>query len=171
MSKFLKKVIALIIVVVSIISFTGCGMQTATVPEDNKTKISKFKSSDGIEGICKALLKKEYIPDDCVKTKAELIGAKEGYRIDNVSVNGSKFSMEIYQYDDINSETAKGVVDSVKDNGSFDLFGRTVSYCYMSKNDKYLLIYPDEKSTTGKADDEDNAKRKDEVLKIVNSAK
>lgn len=41
--------------------------------------------------------------------------------------------MEIYQYDDINSETAKGVVDSVKDNGSFDLFGRTVSYCYMSK--------------------------------------
>ena len=171
MIKFLKKITALFITMVAIISFTGCGMQTASVPEDNKTKISELKNSDGVEGICKDLLKKEYVPDDCVKTNAELIGAKDGYRIDNVSVNGSTFSMEIYQYDDTNIETAKGVVDSVKNNGSFDLFGRTVSYCYMSKNDKYLLIYPDEKSTTGKADDEDNAKRKDEVLKIINSTK
>lgn len=175
MKNLLKKLTALTLAVVAVVSFAGCGMQTATVPNENKVKVSEFKGDSGVQKILKELLSKKYISEDnannCVKTNAELIGAKEGYRVDKVEVNGSSFSLEVYQYDNTDSDTAKNVIDSVKKNGTFDLFGRTVSYCYMSDNGKYLLIYPDPKSTTGKEDDSTNAKRKDDVMKVVNSAK
>lgn len=170
MRKYTKQLLALTLAVVAVISFTGCGMRTATVPEEDKVKVSEMaKDATGVEAICKALKEKEYVSDDCIKTNAELIGAKTGYRFDGVSVNGSKFSLEIYEYADTESDTAKKVIDSVKANNSFELFGKTVPYCYMSDNGKYLLIYPDAKSVSDKADDNDNVKRKEEVMNIINS--
>ena len=177
MKKYAIKLCALIFAAIAVISFTGCGMKTATIPEDNKVKVSKMdKNATGVEAICKKFVEKEYVSDDCIKTDAKLIGAKSGYRFDNVAYNGSKFSLEIYEYEDTstdieNIEIAKNVISSVKENGSFDLFGRKVSYCYMSDNDKYLLIYPDSKSTSGKGDDVESAKRLEEVLEVINSQK
>ena len=175
MSQLVNKIVTLVIAAIAVVSFTGCGMQTATVPEENKVKISEFKGDTGVQKICKELLEKEYISaesaDSCVKTNAELIGAKEGYRIDKVEINGSSFSMEIYQYEATSSAEAKAIIDSVNENGTFDLFGKTVSYCYMSDNNQYLLIYPDEKSTSGNEADSANAERKDEILKLINSTK
>ena len=173
MKKNFSKIIALVVAIIAILSITGCGMQPATVPTENKVKISEFgDKATGVEAICKTLKEKEYIPDDnCIKTSANLIGAKSGYRMDGVSVNGSKFSVEIYEFKDTNSELAKSTINSVKENGSFNLFGRTVSYAYMSDNNKYLLIYPDERSVSDKEKDTENVTRKDEFLKVINSAK
>ncbi|MEE1281233.1 MAG: hypothetical protein UHK60_03120 [Acutalibacteraceae bacterium] len=173
MKKNFSKIIALVVAIIAILSITGCGMQPATVPTENKVKISEFgDKATGVEAICKTLKEKEYIPDDnCIKTSANLIGAKSGYRMDGVSVNGSKFSVEIYEFEDTNSELAKSTINSVIENGSFNLFGRTVSYAYMSDNNKYLLIYPDEKSVSDKEKDTENVTRKDEFLKVINSAK
>lgn len=172
MKKIAIKICAFVVIAITAISFTGCGMKTATIPEENKIKVSDIdKNSTGVEAICKKLVEKEYVSDNCIKTDASLIGAKAGYRFDNVAYNGSKFSLEIYEYEDTGSELAKSIIAGVKENGSFQLFGRTVSYCYMSDNSKYLLIYPDPKSTSGKGDDEESAKRLEEVLKVVNSQK
>lgn len=173
MKKNFSKIIALVVAIIAVLSITGCGMQPATVPNENKVKISEFgDKATGVEAICKTLKEKEYIPNDnCTKTSADLIGAKLGYRMDGVSVNGSKFSVEIYEFEDTNSELAKSTINSVKENGSFSLFGRTVSYAYMSDNNKYLLIYPDEKSVSDKEKDTENVTRKDEFLKVINSAK
>lgn len=172
MKKYAIKLCALILAAIAVISFTGCGMKTATIPEENKVKVSEMDdNAAGVEAICKKFVEKEYVSDDCIKTDASLIGAKSGYRFDNVAYNGSKFSLEIYEYEDINTDIAKNVISSVKENGSFDLFGRTVSYCHMSDNDKYLLIYPDSKSTSGKGDDSESAKRLEEVLEVINSQK
>lgn len=173
MKKNFSKIIALFVAIIAVLSITSCGMQPATVPNENKVKISEFgDKATGVEAICKTLKEKEYIPnDDCIKTSADLIGAKSGYRMDGVTVNSSKFSVEIYEFEDTNNELAKSTIKSVKENGSFSLFGRTVSYAYMSDNDKYLLIYPDEKSISDKEKDAENVTRKDEFLKVINSAK
>lgn len=173
MKKNFSKIIALFVAIIAVLSITGCGMQPATVPKENKVKISEFgDKATGVEAICKTLKEKEYISnDDCIKTSADLIGAKSGYRMDGVTVNSSKFSVEVYEFEDINNELAKSTIKSVKENGSFSLFGRTVSYAYMSDNDKYLLIYPDEKSVSDKEKDTENVTRKDEFLKVINSAK
>lgn len=173
MNKKFSKVIALLVAIIAVLSITGCGMQPATVPTENKVKISEFgDKATGVEAICKTLKEKEYVPnDDCIKTSADLIGAKSGYRMEGVTVNGSQFSVEVYEYEDTTSDIAKNVISSVKENGTFDLFGRTVSYAYMSDNDKYLLIYPDEKSISDEEKNSENVTRKDEVLKVINSAK
>ncbi len=171
MKKLLTKIVALTVVAVAVISFSGCGMQPATVPEENKATISKLESKSGLDGICKALLEKDYVEDSCVITNAELIGAAKGYRLTGKPVNGSSFNIEIYQYDTANiNDRGKTVISSVKENSSFDLFGKAVPYCYMSANDEYLLIYPDAKSVSNKADDEENKKRLEEVQDIVNKA-
>ena len=166
MKKNFSKIIALFVAIIAVLSITSCGMQPATVPNENKVKISEFgDKATGVEAICKTLKEKEYIPnDDCIKTSADLI-------MDGVTVNSSKFSVEIYEFEDTNNELAKSTIKSVKENGSFSLFGRTVSYAYMSDNDKYLLIYPDEKSISDKEKDAENVTRKDEFLKVINSAK
>lgn len=173
MKKNFSKVIALVVAIIVTLSVTGCGMRPATVPSENNVKISEFgDKATGVEAICKTLKEKEYIKDDkCVKTSSDLIGAKSGYRLDNVNVNGSKFSVEIYEFEDTKSDIAKSVIDSVKKDGSFDLYGRKVSYAYMSSNDKYMLIYPDPKSVSDKEKDKENVTKRDEFLKIVNSAK
>lgn len=173
MKKISTKVIALLVAIIAVMSVTGCGMQPATVPDENRVKISEFgDKATGVEAICKTLKEKEYIPnDDCVKTSADLIGAKSGYRMEGVKVNGSEFAVEIYEYEDTTSDIAKNVISSVKENGTFSLYGRTVSYAYMSDNDKYLLIYPDEKSTSDKEKNAENVTRRDEFLKVINSAK
>ncbi|MEE1076598.1 MAG: hypothetical protein UHY68_04970 [Acutalibacteraceae bacterium] len=173
MKKRFSKIIALVVAIIAVLSITGCGMQPATVPKENKVKISEFSDkATGVEAICKTLKEKEYISEDnCIKTSADLIGAKSGYRMDGVAVNGSQFSVEIYEFEDTNSELAKSTIKSVKENGSFSLFGRTVSYAYMSDNDKYLLIYPDKKSVSDKEKDAENVTRKDEFLQVINSAK
>lgn len=172
MKRKFSKVIALLIAIIAVLSVTGCGMQPATVPTENKVKISEFgDKATGVEAICQTLKEKEYVPnDDCIKTSADLIGAKSGYRMEGINVNGSQFSVEVYEYDDTTSDIAKNVINSVKENGSFDLFGRNVSYAYMSDNNKYLLIYPDEKSVSDEEKNSENVTRKDEFLKIINSA-
>lgn len=173
MKRKFSKLIALLIAIIAVLSVTSCGMQPATVPTENKVKISEFgDKATGVEAICQTLKEKEYVPnDDCIKTSSDLIGAKSGYRMEGVNVNGSRFSVEVYEYDDTTSDIAKNVINSVKENGSFDLFGRNVSYAYMSDNNKYLLIYPDEKSVSDEEKNSENVAKKDEFLKIINSAK
>ncbi len=173
MKKNFFKVVAIVMAIIAVTSVTGCGMQPATVPEENKVKISEFDAkATGAQAVCQTLKKKEFISkDNCVRTDYELIGASDGYRMDGVKVNGSEFSIEIYEFTDTTNDRAKAVIDSVKKNGSFSLFGREVPYAYMSKNDKYLLIYADPKSVSDKNEDTENVERKNEVLKIVNSAK
>ncbi|MEE0060501.1 MAG: hypothetical protein UE295_06715 [Acutalibacteraceae bacterium] len=173
MKKHLFKVVAVVMAIIAVTSVTGCGMKPATVPQENNVKISEFKAeATGAQAICQAMKKKEYVTsDNCVKTNAELIGAAEGYRMDNVKVNGSSFSVEIYEFKDTTTKLAKGIIDSVKKDGSFTLFGRKVKYAYMSDNNKYLLIYPDVKSVSDKEKDKPNVDRKNDVLKLVNSTK
>ena len=91
--------------------------------------------------------------------------------LEGVTVHSSKFSVEIYEFEDTSNELAKKVISSVKENGYFELFGRKVPYAYLSDNNKYLLIYPDEKSVSDKEKDAENVTRKDEFLKVINSAK
>ena len=172
MKKHIRKLVIIAIAVITLISVGGCGIKPATIPEENKVKVSEIENTkSGIGAICKALKDKEYVSDDCVQTNAALIGANEGYRFDSVKFNSSVFSLEIYEFSDTSSDTAKKCIDEVKKNNSFTLFGKTVEYCYMSDNGKYLLIYPDPKTKSDKADDKAHVERLDEIKKIINSQK
>lgn len=170
----MKRIVALCLSAVMIVMLVGCGMRPATIPEENRKTVSEVSSDKSeLSAICKSLKEKEYISDAtlCVKINSELIGASIGYRFDKVKVNGSEFSPEIYFFKDTTSENAKNVLDSVKKNGSFDIYGRKVDYCYVSKNSKYLLIYPDPKSTSGKEEDKKNKETLDDFMKIIDSQK
>ena len=172
MKNVIKKMLTVTLVAISVLSFSGCGMRPASIPSENMIKISEFEdTSSGINGICKTLKDKESVPDDCVKMLATVIGAESGYRFDKLKVNGSIFSMELYEFKDTKGTQAKTVIESVKKGNQFDMFGRTVSYCYLSDNGKYLLIYPDEKSVSDKGDDVENVNKLKEVMEIINKAK
>ncbi len=172
MKKVTRKLLAVSLTALAIVSLTGCGMRPASVPAENKVQVSKFENtSGGIQAVCKTLKDKEYVGDDCVEMYSVAIGAEKGYRFDNLKINGSVFSMEIYEFKDTENAQAKAVIDSVKKDESFEMYGRTVKYCHMSDNGKYLLIYPDAKSLSDKGDDVENVTRMKDVLEIINKTK
>ena len=72
--------------------------------------------------------------------------------------------IELYEFD-LNklNDTAKSVIDSVKNDGTFEnAMGETVEDVYLSENGKFLMIYSD-KSSDKKS--EDHIETKNKVIK------
>lgn len=176
----MKKFIALCLVVIAMFSFAGCAAGTIpTVPESSKVKLSDIKDEKKAEGdakafrssdlynMCVQLNKDGHVSDEFVLTNAKIIGAVTGCRFSE-NVNSSPVNIEIYQFDEKNlNESGKKVTDSVKKDGSFQIFDKTVYNVTMSKNGKYMIIYTDSK-TEGDNPADENVKRKENVMKIFN---
>lgn len=179
----MKKFIALCLVVIAMFSFAGCAAGTIpAVPDSSKVKLSDIKDEKNLSGdakefrstdlynMCAELNKGGHVSDEFVLTNAEIIGAVTGCRFSE-NVNGSAINIEIYQFDEKNlNDTAKKIVDSVKKDGNFGIFDKTVYNASMSESGKYMIIYTDSK-TEGDSPADENVERKENVMKIFNNAK
>lgn len=143
-------------------SITGCGFRDAldvaaeeakatepttidtnvdpTATQEDEIKSTDYKNT--IEGLHEYFVAKEYITEKSTQTtmEASLLGAEKGvkYTISN------NLAIEFYEFDTKNlNETAKGIINSVKENGTFTILDLSPVNAYISDNGKYLMVYSD----------------------------
>ncbi len=163
----MKKMIAFCLLAVAMLSFSGC----ASAPQSlsDAVKVADMDSKYGLTQMCKDLREKEYIPEEGVQMKADVIGAQVGYRF-TTEFNSSAITLELYEFDTKNlNNDAKDIISQVEKDGQFNMLDFSMVPATMSDNGKYMMIYRDNK-ITGDNPDEQNVQRKEDVTKIFNSA-
>lgn len=150
----MKRFFILLITSVIIFSFAGCGYDplrdtqptteaTTGATDQSSTEATAEKSyNNNYNGLVEYMKDKGYLDKtdekNREKMRADLIGAKKGYRY----INGSA-TIELYEYDmKADNKEAKEIRKSVKNNGYYTIYGKKIS-SYLSDNEKYLMIYVD----------------------------
>ena len=166
--KSMKKILAVCLVIITALSLAAC----AQAPQ-SKSETVKIKDMDkkyGLTQLCADLNKKEYIPEEGTKMEAQVIGAVTGYRF-TTKVKDSNVTIERYEFDkDKLNEDAQKVISEVKEKGYFNMLGYQDVPAELSDNEKYMIIYRDDKAG-GDNPEQENKERKEAVMKIFNSAK
>lgn len=188
----MKRFIAAILCVGLIAAVSvGCGYKDALSKENKPTQATEATGilatadevdsknfSDDLEGLSNYFAKKGYITEKDGKIDestvtimdASLIGAKEGKKF-ITAYGGKAITIELYEYDVKNlNDTAKTVVESVKNSGEFTILDLPSVKAYLSDNEKYLLIYTDSSIDDEKPDENsDNYKHREEVIENFKS--
>lgn len=126
----MKRIIALILVVLSICAFAvGCAPNNIVNPDStvdetspSETKEVSVDSYDKTyKGFCKYLVDAKIVKGDPTEMQAELIGAAEGVRY-QATVDKATFLIEVYSYPtDKSNEISKDVISQVEKSGEFKL--------------------------------------------------
>lgn len=172
----------------------GCGYKDALSKENKTTQATEATGSvatvdevdaknfsDDLEGLSNYFAKKGYITtkdgkiDESTVTvmDASLIGAKEGKKY-ATSYGGKAITIELYEYDLTNlsklNDTAKTVIESVKNSGEFTILDLPSVKAYLSNNGRYIMVYTDASIDDANPDKEsDNYKHREEVIKNFKS--
>lgn len=191
----MKRFIAAILCVGLIAAFSaGCGYKDALSKENKATQATEATGSlatadevdsknfsDDLEGLSNYFAKKGYITtkdgkiDESTVTvmDASLVGAKEGKKY-ATSYGGKAITIELYEYDLTNlsklNDTAKAVIESVKNSGEFTILDLPSVKAYLSNNGRYIMVYTDASIDDANPDKEsDNYKHREEVIKNFKS--
>lgn len=145
-----KKIIlgAIAAAMVTAVALTGCGgsEEGAAVPEvvAGTMELAELDAK-GLEGLCDYLEGNGIIAGNYVDMKADVIGAVDGRKY-QFNFNGTTIITEFYEFDLNNlNETAKATINSVRENGTFDVLGTSVN-ASITKGGKYVYIYGDTKT-------------------------
>lgn len=192
----MKRFIAAILCVGLIAAIsTGCAYKDALSKDNTATtrateatgnvatvdEIDAKNFSDNLQGLSEYFAKKEYITtkdgkiDESTVTvmDASLIGAKEGKKY-ATAYGGKAITIELYEYDVRNlnnlNDTAKTVIESVKNSGEFTILDLPPVKAYLSNNGRYIMVYTDSSIDDANPDKEsDNYKHREEVIKNFKS--
>lgn len=170
----MKRIIALLLCAgIFAVAAAGCfggGPQiTATGDEAANTNVSAYQNTYkdlltylSALGYINPLEKNEDITYS--KMRGDLIGAKQGKRF--TAINAKDVTIEIYEFDPAqHNATADQVLGSVRETGGFNnLFGDNVDGVYLSKHERYMMIYNDRSITADSKDTDDNVKTRQEVV-------
>ena len=188
----MKRFIAAILCVGLIAAIsTGCAYKDALSKDNTATtqateaagsatkdepKAADFK--DNLERLINYFTELEYLAmkdgklDESTVTvmDASLIGAKEGKKF-VTAYGGKAVTIELYEYDVKNlNDTAKAVVESVKNSGEFTILDLPPVKAYLSNNGRYIMVYTDASIDDANPDKEsDNYKHREEVIKNFKS--
>lgn len=142
----------------------------------DEPKPADFK--DNLEGLISYFTELEYLAmkdgklDESSVTvmDASLIGAKEGKKF-ITAYGGKAITIELYEYDLKNlNDTAKTVIESVKNSGEFTILDLPSVKAYLSNNGRYIMVYTDASIDDANPDKEsDNYKHREEVIKNFKS--
>ena len=142
----------------------------------DEPKPADFK--DNLEGLISYFTELEYLAmkdgklDESSVTvmDASLIGAKEGKKF-VTAYGGKAITIELYEYDLKNlNDTAKTVIESVKNSGEFTILDLPSVKAYLSNNGRYIMVYTDASIDDANPDKEsDNYKHREEVIKNFKS--
>ncbi|MCQ2514594.1 MAG: hypothetical protein MJ089_05865 [Ruminococcus sp.] len=166
----MKKIIALLLLVCCMAAVSaGCGYTdaldkvngTSSVEETtqgDETPSTKDEVNedtvdydDNIDGLISYFIDKKYMAESSAKTEMDysLVGAEIGYKF---TVNKS-VTIELYEYDTKNlNATAKEIINSVKEVGTFTILDLAPVKAYISNNGKYMMIYSDKSINDKKPD-------------------
>lgn len=187
----MKRFIAAILCVGLIAAVSaGCGYKDALSKENKATQATEATNSatkdepkpadfkDNLEGLISYFTELEYLAmkdgklDESSVTvmDASLIGAKEGKKF-ITAYGGKAITIELYEYDLKNlNDTAKTVIESVKNSGEFTILDLPSVKAYLSNNGRYIMVYTDASIDDANPDKEsDNYKHREEVIKNFKS--
>ena len=171
--KNIKMWLAAVLVGVLCLSMTGCAAQqttaletleTSAAPAEGEEAVVELKDpadyEDSVKGLCAFMEDCKVTAGERIQMEYGVIGASNGYKY-TYTYEGSQVQLEVYEFpaEEV-SETAQSIIDSVKNNGSFQLLDNTIP-AQLSANGRYMLIYTDEKSEKKDA----NKAHKEHVVK------
>lgn len=123
-----------------IASTTSAENATTKATEAKAKKVSDSKYSDTYEGLRDYMKAWGYIKTDdqnnILKMQADKIGAEKGYKYTDGDTRVELYSFNFTK----DNSTRDKVIESVKNNGTFVLYGETIP-AYLSDNGKYLMVY------------------------------
>jgi len=161
-----KKIIAIAMVSIIALSLTACtGGTTGNLPaldapvesgaEPVVKTMSEADCEDTLEGLCKYLEGNGIITGEQNEMEYEVIGAKAGVKY-FFTYNKKNIQVELYEFDP--ADTANEHVNSVKENGFFQVLDAEVP-AVMSESGKYMMIYADNEK------DDANVNQKNKAIK------
>jgi hypothetical protein len=178
----MKKTLTLIVsVLLVVVCLAGCGASTTTT---SQYKDVKADMSDSMNALVKNMRSEKYIDEEATVTEMSpvkqedtkgnsgeyggylTVGAEEGWRF-TFTYNSSNVNLELYRYNSKKlSDTGKSIIDSVKNNGYFNIADTSENIeAYLSEDENFLMIYQD--SSTEKK----NINKKNKVVKYFQSYK
>lgn len=171
--KNIKKWLAAALIGALCLSMTACAAQqttslhtleTSTAPAEGEEAVVELKDpanyEDDVQGLCAFMEDCKVTAGERVQMEYGVIGAVNGYKY-AYTYEGSQVQLEVYEFPaEELSETAQEIIDSVRDNGTFQLLDNTIP-AQLSANGRYMLIYTDEKSEKEDA----NKAHKEHVVK------
>ena len=170
----IKKLLAVIMVVVLCLSMTACAtnkttgvakLEVSAAAEGEETAAPNAAEYDkDIQGLCAYMEDCKVTAGERIQMEYGVIGAVNGYKY-TYTYEGSQVQLEVYEFAAENvSENAQEVIDAVKRDGSFTLLDNTIP-AMLSANDRFMLIYTDEKAKKEEA----NKAHKEHVVECFNT--
>lgn len=152
-------------------SKTEATTQAATKDEAPVVKDTDF--NDDFDGLCDYFVAMGYTvakagekldEKNVTEMDFSLVGAQAGKKF-ATTYNGKNISVELYSYDTANlNDTAKEIIDSVKNDGTFTILDLNPVKAYLSDNGKYMMVYSDASIDENKTDS-DNYTHREQVIK------
>ena len=149
----MKKLISAFMILAMVLSaalFTGCNditndtsTDTTAVSSENSEKSDK--SDSGFEKFAAYMEEGGFIKGSGLELTASVIGAEYGERY-TISSGGSKIYVELYEYEDTNSDLALKVLSEAKNSGTFSLYNDLSTEntaAAVTPDGKYLMLYTD----------------------------
>lgn len=145
----------LIAVIAALTLLTGCNAMindtsADTVDATEDAAESPDSADKGFEKFVKYMEDGGYIKGKSEKLSASFIGAAYGERY-TISSGTSKIYVELYEYNDTESDLARSILGAAKANGTFSLYNEIQTdktAAAVSADGKYLMLYTDS-STSG----------------------
>lgn len=181
----MKKLFAVILAVCCLSAlFAGCGLDDALAQNSNTETTTQAATQDeapsvkytdynnDFDGLCDYFVAMGYTVSkagdkldekNVTEMDSALIGAEKGRKY-ATTYNGKNITVELYSYDTANlNDTAKSIIESVKNDGTFTILEFSPVKAYLSDNGKYLMAYSDASIDESKTDD-DNYTHREQVI-------
>lgn len=146
--KNLKKILALLLCFVLVLSLTACGTGTVStvsstgtlVVTDGKVDPSAADYANDIDGLVSYMKDCEVIAGEASDMSADFIGAVKGKQF-CFTYGDATITVEFYEYDlDNMNDKATSYLESVKTAGKLDILGKTIE-AKANAAGKFVMIY------------------------------
>ena len=157
--KNIRKLAALLLAVVLCASLAACAapqtsvetLETSSTTEDGEPITTEKDPADfemDVDGMCDYFEASGLVVGERVQMSYDVIGAVNGYKY-TYQYNDSSVQLELYEFPTADlPEAAQTVVDSVRENGSFEILDNTVP-ARLSESGRFMIIYTDAKAESG----------------------
>jgi hypothetical protein len=142
----IKKLLSFIIVLmIAFCSLSACATSSTTTLATLSVSSEASDPSDSsyennLSGLTKYLTDSELLAGDATEMQYDFIGAIAGQKY-SFKYNSVTISCELYEFDLTSlNDTASGVLDFVKENGTFTVMDKQVS-AKLSDSGKFMMIY------------------------------
>lgn len=165
----MKKIISLAVAcILAAVMLTGCSGTDDTASSNNTSANITAVTGSGdtqtvsaggydktFDGFVQYMTDGGYIKGDGTDLTASAIGAAQGKRF-TMSSGTSKYSVELYEYEDQTSELAQRTIANARADHSFHLYESTESavqstYAVVTEDGRFLMLYTDTSASDASA--------------------